>query len=100
MGSVCAKPNKEEGGSCGTTQQTQTGQAATMTKVKLDATGEVMELKTKADFDKLLKDAGNKLVVVDFFATWCPPCKMIKPKYKELAQEMKDTIICAMVDVD
>ena len=47
-----------------------------------------------------MADAGDKLVVVDFTATWCPPCQMIKPKYHALAEELGDTVICVAVDVD
>ena len=47
-------------------------------------------LKTKAEFEQTLKDAGDKLVVVDFTASWCPPCKMIAPVYEEMAKEFVD----------
>merc|ERR1712124_53289 len=60
----------------------------------------VKELATKADFDAELSEAGDKLVVVDFTASWCPPCQMIAPKYAEHAETVKDYANLVKVDVD
>merc|ERR1712232_130126 len=57
----------------------------------------VKEIKNKAEFDEAIK--GDKLVVVDFTATWCPPCQMIKPKFHELAEKETEVVFIA-VDVD
>ena len=54
-------------------------------------------LKTKADYDNALK--ADKLVVIDFTASWCPPCKMIAPKYEAMAEEFADANL-HKVDVD
>jgi thioredoxin 1 len=48
-------------------------------------------------FTELIKD-GN--VVVDFFATWCGPCKMMHPIIDQLAQKYKDTVRFVKIDVD
>lgn len=53
-----------------------------------------------ADLKAQMTAAGDKLVVVDFFATWCGPCKMIAPKVEEMEAEFKDTVVFLKVDVD
>lgn len=50
----------------------------------------------KEEFNDLIK---KENVLVDFFATWCGPCKMIGPSIEKLAQENSDVAVIK-VDVD
>ena len=47
---------------------------------------------TKAEFDEILKSSGDKLVVVDFTATWCGPCQRIAPVLDVLASENPNVV--------
>ena len=49
-------------------------------------------------FDEAI--ASDKPVLVDFWATWCGPCKMMTPVLEELAEELKDDLTIAKIDVD
>lgn len=51
---------------------------------------------TDENFNELIK---GKKVIVDFFATWCGPCKMLSPVLEQLSEEYSD-IIFVKVDVD
>lgn len=42
----------------------------------------------------------NKVVLVDFFATWCGPCKMIAPMIEQVAEEFEGKAAVAKIDVD
>ncbi|KAK9753198.1 Thioredoxin [Popillia japonica] len=58
-----------------------------------------VHIKDRDDFLGKLSDAGDSLVVINFFATWCGPCKMIGPKVEDLAKEFNNILILK-VDVD
>ncbi|XP_010795805.1 thioredoxin b [Notothenia coriiceps] len=52
-------------------------------------------------FNKALKEAGDKLVVVDFTASWCGPCKKIGPVFKAQADLPENSnVVFLVVDVD
>ena len=53
-----------------------------MSLQKIDAT----------NFDEKIKDK-DKLVIIDFYADWCGPCKMLSPILEEIAKENSDLVI-------
>lgn len=50
------------------------------------------------NFKEFLKS--KDVVLVDFFATWCGPCKMLSPVLSEVSKEVGDTYAIAKVDID
>ena len=52
-----------------------------------------------ADFDRVIADA-QVPVLVDFYADWCGPCKMVAPIMDELARSRLGTVLVAKLDTD
>ncbi|KAH8387353.1 hypothetical protein KR093_006500 [Drosophila rubida] len=52
------------------------------------------------DFNKRIDSAEDKVVVLDFYATWCGPCKEIEKTVKALARQYAGKVIFLKVNVD
>ena len=78
-------------------------------EVAAEKSGKVIRL-TRASFiskvydyeknAKIWKYEGNKPAIVDFYATWCGPCKRVAPILEELAKEYDGKIVIYKVDTD
>jgi len=54
---------------------------------------------TKDNFEEIVKN--NKIVVVDFWAPWCGPCRMVAPIIEELSEEYKDKgVVIGKINTD
>jgi len=54
---------------------------------------------TEANFEKDVLNS-DKLVLIDFYAEWCSPCKALAPTLEAFAEENKDTVKVVKINVD
>lgn len=58
------------------------------------------QIQSVEDFDRQVKDAGNKLVVIDFFATWLQPSKHMGQYLESYSREYAEKIVVLQVNLD
>jgi thioredoxin 2 len=56
-------------------------------------------VQSAADFDELVRGAPAP-VLVDFWAAWCGPCRMVAPELEKLARDRGDRVVIAKVDTE
>jgi len=60
---------------------------------------EIINIKSRDEFSKLLNDHPDKIIIVDFWATWCTPCMTFAPVFEKLQKEYPEFIFIK-VNVD
>ena len=58
-----------------------------------------MNILTDENFEDFISQA-KKPVLLDIFATWCPPCKMLSPVLEKIAHDYQEKLIVAKMDLD
>jgi peroxiredoxin len=75
-------------------------EAANMGGLKVGAKAPDFELKTLAGDTVKLSDLKGKKVMLNFWATWCPPCKAEMPAMEEFHKEAGDEVVILAVNID
>ncbi|VDK46432.1 unnamed protein product [Anisakis simplex] len=59
----------------------------------------ITHIDSEGQYNQLLSDAGSKPVIIDFFATWCGPCRRIAPVFEQLSLKYTN-VVFGKVDVE
>ncbi|XP_058830442.1 thioredoxin, mitochondrial [Topomyia yanbarensis] len=74
-----------------------------VTGIRTIATGvprfDVFKIQSPQEFDEKVKNSKDP-IIVDFFATWCGPCRMLTPRIETIIGEQKGKVKLAKVDID
>ena len=54
---------------------------------------------TDQNFNEMIKSS-DKLILVDFWAQWCGPCKQLAPALEEASEDLADKIVVLKIDID
>lgn len=60
----------------------------------------IITITSEEQFKTIIDSSGEQLLVIDFYADWCMPCKMLSPRILEIARENKGKASFYKLDVD
>lgn len=63
--------------------------------------GEVLHVSTREEYDEIFASAerDGRLILVDCYAEWCPPCQAMKPVFAAMARQYRDVVFLS-IDVE
>lgn len=61
--------------------------------------GKIIEIKEKSKLESLIEKKDN-IIIVDFWAEWCGPCRLLSKQLEKVAEETSDNIIIAKINVE
>ena len=61
---------------------------------------DIIHVNNQNEFEKLLRDFPDKIVIIDFWAIWCSPCKTYAPVFKKAQEDYSRDFIFAKVNTD
>lgn len=51
-------------------------------------------------FNQIIETSGDNLLLIEFYADWCPPCKQLEPVLEKIAKEKHDFVIIYKINID
>ena len=60
----------------------------------------IINIKNEQELARLNKEFNDKIIIIDFWAVWCSPCKIFAPVFEKLQQEYYKDFIFSKVNVD
>ena len=61
---------------------------------------EIINIRSEKEFNKLLKDFPDKIMIIDFWAKWCAPCKLFTPIFARAQQKYSMDYVFLKINVD
>lgn len=60
----------------------------------------IVNINSEEEFNRLTEEFNDRVIVIDFWAVWCSPCKMYAPIFEKVQSEYSQEVIFAKINVD